>query len=121
LCSDVAHVFTASSLSIAFSCGRCTALNGGVWPGQLLWRSADGFAFSKVNNSGTGGGGGGSLSNNKNTAGNSSNARSGQGQRAAPMVRALSVYGTRGVRTACAIGPCGPQVAAGGLAASLCS
>jgi hypothetical protein len=77
--------------------------------------------FSKVNNSGTGAGGGGSLSNNKNTAGNSSNARSGQGQRAAPMVRALSVYGTRGVRTACAIGPCGPQVAAGGLAASLCS
>ena len=51
----------------------------------------------------------------------SSNARSGQGQRAAPMVRALSVYGTRGVRTACAIGPRGPQVAAGGLAASLCS
>jgi hypothetical protein len=120
LCSDVAHVFTASSLSIAFSCGRCTALNGGVWPGQLLWRSADGFAFSKANNSGTGGGGGG-ISNNKNTAGNSSNARSGQGQRAAPMVRAHSVYGTRGVRMACAIRPRGPQVAAGGLAASLCS
>jgi hypothetical protein len=79
--------------------------------------------FSKFNNSGTGGGGG-SLSNitiNKNTAGNSSNARSDQGQRVAPMVRAHSVYGTRGVHMACAIGPCGPQVAASGLAASLCS